>query len=119
MELDSLHYSFTSIDGYKKPFNFIMSPRDAGKTTIFLVTKAYRAFSLYKRPTIIFVRYQAEITDALIDSYEEIINKFIDEPIHLHYKMGSKKDGTVDIRVDGLKGGIIFRLIALNEPLKR
>jgi hypothetical protein len=41
MKLDNLHYSFTKIDGYNKPFNFIISEREAGKSTA-LWLKIYR-----------------------------------------------------------------------------
>ena len=42
MKLDNLHYNFTKIDGFNKPFNFVIGERGDGKSTdlrVFLEAK--------------------------------------------------------------------------------
>ena len=117
MEMDKVHYDFSRIDGYNKPFNFVISEREDGKTTAFHVTKAFKAFREQHRPTIVFRRMAVDITDAYIDSLENIINKFNDkETIHFSYKQQSKKDGVVDLKLDG---EVVYRIIALSLPMSR
>ena len=117
IEWDNLHYSFREIDGYNKPFNFVMSPREPGKTTAMWFTKIYKQWKKNKRPWYFFVRNVNEITEALIDDVANtIINKFSDDNIALEYKSGSFKDGIVDVNI---KGEIFFRIIALSCKLRR
>ena len=44
MKLDDLHYTTRKIDGYNKPFNFIISAREAGKSTYITLKKVYEQF---------------------------------------------------------------------------
>lgn len=123
MKLDDLHIDYSKIDGYNKPFNFIVSPREDGKTTNFLCKKSKKAFFTWKRPTILFRRYSADITDVYIQSLEDILNKFKDDNesnIKLLYNKGTKKEGVVDVRIKIDKEEfLIFRIIALNNPISR
>lgn len=114
MQPDNLHYSFNAIDGYQKDFNFVVSPREDGKTTAFLL-KAFRAF-LKGQPTIVFRRYGNDITDAYISGLFEVLEKFLDKRIPYSYKEGDKKEGIVDVKSGD---GVIFRIIALNQPISR
>lgn len=116
MELDNIHYSFNSIDGYNKPFNFIVSPREDGKTTSFLVRKSYPRFKKTQQPTIILRRYTTDITDAYIQSLEDVINKFSVDKIKLNFKHGLKKEGVVDVLINKV---VFFRIIAINNPISR
>ena len=65
VKLDNIHYSFRGIDGYNKPFNFIVSPRELGKTTMMWNIKIYRKWKVNKKPWIYLVRQVVEITDSL------------------------------------------------------
>lgn len=47
IERDKLHYNTTKIDGYNLPFNFIISEREAGKSTAIVLDKIYKAFIKY------------------------------------------------------------------------
>ena len=117
IEWDNLHYSFREIDGYNKPFNFVMGPREPGKTTAMWFIKIYKKWKKNKRPWYFFVRNVNEITEALIDDIANtIINKFSDDNITLEYKTGAFKDGIVDVSI---KGNIFFRIIALSCKLRR
>lgn len=97
------------------PFNFIISARDAGKTTALWNDKVYKAF-LDGKPSLVLRRNQVDITDVYISDIGEVINKFKDEPIHLSFKKGSLKDGVADIFVDGK---LFIRVIALSNPVSR
>ena len=116
-QLDNLHYDFRAIDGYNKPFNFIIGPRELGKTSMFWLKKIYLKWKENKRPWIYCVRKNVEICEALIDSLADtIINKFTDDNIKLEYKKGSFKDGITDVFI---KGELIFRIISLGIDLQR
>lgn len=115
--LDNLHYSFRAIDGYNKPFNFILSPRELGKTTIMWFTKVYKPWKKNHRPWIYLVRTSVEITEALINSISDtIINVFSDDNIVFQYNKGTFKDGITDIKINGL---IFVRIVSLSIPVRR
>ena len=80
--LDNLHYSFREIDGYNKPINIVISPREPGKTTFMWVKKIYAQWKIDKRPFIYIVRKSVEINEALISSIFDVnINKFTDDNV--------------------------------------
>lgn len=116
MELDNLHYSFRTIDGYNKPFNIIVSPREAGKTTIFWITKVYRPWLKTKKPWLYLVRNANEITESLISGIEDILNKFSDNEIKLEYSRSSLESGILDVKI---KGELLFRVLAMSIKLRR
>ena len=117
-ELDKLHYSFNSLDGYNKPVNFIVSPRGDGKTTAFLVNKAWPAFIRYGQATIVQRRFINDITEKYIDSLAAIINKFTGAGLRLSYKITQlKKDGVIDVYAASHENKRIFTLVAMNTRL--
>lgn len=117
LELDNLHYSFREIDGYNKPFNFVLSARELGKTSRFWYLKVYREWLKDKKPWIYMVRTSVEISDALLLSIADtILNKFTDDNVSLEYNKGTFKDGIVDVKI---KGEIFFRVVSLSIPLRR
>lgn len=116
-KLDNLHYSFRTIDGYNKPLNFILSPRELGKTTMFWLNKVYKPWKKNKKPWILLVRTCVEITEALIDSVQDtILNEFTNDNVKLEYNKGSFKDGIVDIKINGFN---FIRIISLSIPMRR
>ena len=118
-ELDNLHYDFRQIDGYNKPFNIIISPRELGKTTMAWVKKIYRPWQKNFKPWLYLTRNANEITDSLISDIEMNINKFNDE-VNLIYARGSLESGICDvfIEVNGEKK-LFFRMLALNIKLRK
>jgi len=99
-KLDTLHYDdFKYIDGYGKTVNFIISPRWDGKSTAFIMKKAYPAFKKRKAVTIVQRRKVVSITDEYIQSFAGIINKFTDDKVKFSYKQGDKKEGIVNVYV--------------------
>lgn len=115
-QLDNLHYDFSRIDGYDRDFNYVISPRECGKTTAFFVRKSDWAFQNSKAPTIIFRRYVTDITDAYISGIEDLLNKFKEKPVHFKFKEGQKKEGVIDLFNNGVRN---YRIIALNQPISR
>lgn len=117
IELDNLHYDFREIDGYNKPFNFILSARELGKTSMFWLKKIYLQWKKDNRPWIYLVRKSVEISSALIDSISDtIINKFTDDNVVFRYQKGNFKDGIVDVFINDK---IFFRIVSLNIDLRR
>ena len=118
MKSDNIHYSFNSLDGYNKPINFVISPRGDGKTTAFLVGKAWKAFSDHGASTIVQRRFITDINEKYIDSLAGVINKFTDANLKLSYKMSQlKKDGVIDVYASSHGGKRIFTIIAMNTRL--
>ncbi len=118
-ELDNLHYDFRQIDGYNKPFNIIISPRELGKTTMAWVKKIYRPWMKNHKPWLYLVRNANEITDSLIEDIEMNINKFNDE-ISLIYARGSLESGICDIHIQVNGEKLLFtRILALNIKLRK
>ena len=87
VERDNLHYSFRAIDGYNKPINIVISPREPGKTTSMWMDKIYLPWKKNHKPWIFLLRQAVETksssdldNDYLIsireaaDSYEEYKN---------------------------------------------
>ena len=117
IQFDNIHYSFRDIDGYNKPFNFVLSPRELGKTTTMWLKKIYEPWKKDKRPWIYLVRKSVEITESLITSIADtILNKFTDDGVHLEYKLGTFKDGIVDVKING---EMFFRIVSLNVDMRR
>lgn len=117
IELDDLHYSFRDIDGYNKPFNFVMGAREVGKSAMFWITKMYRKWKNDKKPWIVLTRTAVEINEAFITSiFDSIINKFTDDSVIPLFNKGAFKDGIVDVRI---KDKLFFRIVSLSIPLRR
>ena len=117
VEFDNIHYSYRAIDGYNKPFNFVLSPRELGKTATMWYEKIYLGWKKDKKPWIYLVRKAVEITDALINSIADtIINKFTDDNVTFSFKSGSFKDGIVDVKIGD---ELFFRVVSLNIDMRR
>lgn len=118
-EMDNLHYNFREIDGYNKPFNIIISPREAGKTTSAWVSKVYRPWCKTHKPWLYLVRNANEITESLITGIETPINKFND-PVDLIYARQDLESGICDIYIneDGVKK-LFIRILALSIKLRK
>lgn len=108
---DNIHYTTRRIDGYNLPFNFIISEREAGKSTAIWLDKCYKAFKENGQTTLVVRRKVVHITKSYIDDIAKIINKFTDDNVHFTYASSSIDDGIVDIYV-GDK--IFIRVVALS-----
>lgn len=118
MKTDNIHYTFNSIDGYNKPINFVVSPRGDGKTTAFLIGKAWPAFINEGKATIVQRRYISDINEKYIESLAGVINKFTNANLELSYKMTQlKKDGVIDVFAESHGKRRIFTIVAMNTRL--
>lgn len=82
------------------PFNFIISEREAGKSTAIWLDKAYKAFITNGETTLVIRRKVVHITKSYIDDIQEIINKFTDDNVKFQYPISSLKEGIVDILIN-------------------
>lgn len=111
---DNIHYNTRRIDGYNLPFNFIISEREAGKSTAIWLDKAYKSFKEHGQTTLVIRRKVVHITKAYIDDIEQIINKFTDDHVVFEYPLSSIKDGIVDIKI---KDKRFMRICALSVDI--
>ena len=120
MQYDNLHWDFREIDGYDKDFNFILSEREAGKSTA-LWRKARILHE--KGANFILTRQQkVSITDIYLDDCSKVINKFIDDPDKRYrflFSKGSLEKGIVDVyaQIGKQKPKFMFRCLALSNQL--
>lgn len=115
--LDNLHYDFREVDGYGKPFVFVMSPREPGKTVAMWFKKIYVPWKRDKKPWIVLTRTAVEISEAFLYSIQDsIINKFSDDNVKFKFTKGSFKEGIVDVFING---EVFFRVVSLSLPLRR
>lgn len=111
---DNLHFTTREIDGYNLPFNFIISEREAGKSTAIWLDKAYKLWKLEKATTLVIRRKIVHITKSYIDDIQEIINKFTDDKVVFQYSQSSFKDGIVDIKINGER---FIRIVGLSADI--
>ena len=115
-----MHWDFREIDGYDRDFNFILSEREAGKTTA-LWRKCKAIFE--KGATFILTRQQkVSITEIYLDDCARVINKFIDDPEKRYrflYSKGALKSGIVDVyaQIGKKDPRLMFRCLALSNDL--
>lgn len=119
IQLDDIHYNSRKIDGYNVPFNFIVSEREAGKTTWIVMKKLYQSFK--EGHTSLIIRRQiTDITDVYIEDFAKLINKFSDDQVKFTYKKSSLKDGLVDVYIGEKEAARLFvRIVALSNPINR
>ena len=96
---DNIHFNLRTIDGYNLPFNFIISEREAGKSTAVWL-KCYEAFKRDNRTTLVIRRKITHITKSYIDDIAQIINKFTDDSVKFEYAVTSLKEGITDININ-------------------
>lgn len=113
---DKFHFTWRRVDGYNKPFNFAMSPREPGKTDSTWWEKIYCSWYTKKTPWMYLVRQSIEINDAMIQDIEDTLNKWSIDKIELHYNKGTFKDGIVDVKIND---ELFFRIVSLSIPLRR
>lgn len=116
MNLDNIHFNPRNLDGFPHPFKFAMGARELGKTTVIWVSKIYNGWIKDGRPWIYLTRQVADISEALLTTIEDTINKFIETPVRFRYTKTELKSGIVDIYIGDKK---FFRIVALSISLRR
>ena len=111
---DNIHFNTRKIDGYNLPFNFIISEREAGKSTAIWLDKCYKAFKENGQTSLVIRRKITHITKAYIDDIAQIINKFTDDNIVFEYAQSSLKDGICDISINDKR---FMRICALSTDI--
>lgn len=110
IERDNIHFNTRKIDGYNLPFNFIISEREAGKSTAIWL-KAYKEFVENGSTILVIRRKVVHITKAYIDDIAQIINKFTDDKVQFQYSQATLKEGIVDIYINDKR---FMRICALS-----
>lgn len=122
-KLDNLHYSFREIDGYNKPINIVISPREPGKTSMFWLNKIYIPFLRDRNPWIYLVRQGVEISEPMLTSIlDTILNKFTDDDNKFIYTKNEMRTGIMDIYLINkhiATKTLFFRIVSLNIMMKR
>lgn len=125
---DNLHFRWSKALTYNKTWNFVIGERESGKSVDSWLT-IWRAFHYDNRPSIVLRRRIADITSVYIDDIQNVLNKFLDEPIQLVYKKGDIKQGIIDVKIG--KGNVEYswkqieklplfvRIIGLSNPMSR
>lgn len=113
---DKIHFDFREVDSFNRVFNFIISEREPGKTTTAILDKVYLPFKKDGKTAIWLVRRSVELTPALFESWQMILQKFIDETIVFKYSKAELKTGCVDLFINEKR---IIRVIALSLPMDR
>lgn len=84
-ELDNIHCDFSAIDGLEKEFNAILSIRHDGKTTSFLMKKAWPAWRKGKATALLF-RQVNDVNEYSIRYYLNLMKEFIDRPLNVEMR---------------------------------
>lgn len=116
MKLDSIHIDYSIIDGYNKDNNLIIAPRHDGKTTCFMVQKAYKAWLADGTVTCVVFRNTADMTAFALQSYLAPINKFKEKEFELRFSNSERQDGVCPCYI----GDKLFLLgVSLSIPERR
>ena len=120
MEYDNLHLDLSEVDGYDKDFNYIISEREAGKTTG--MWKKAKAIFNRNNSFLLTRREKVSISEAYINDSSHVINKFINDPekkVKFYFKRGELEKGIVDVACSFGKHPprFMFRCVALSNKM--
>lgn len=121
-EYDNLHWDFREIDGYNCAWNFVISEREAGKSTA-LWRK--NKINFENGCTFLLTRQQkVSLTDIYLHDCSLAINKFInkeEERYDFLFSQSALRSGIVDVyakkRKEGAKPRIMFRAVCLSNSM--
>ena len=85
--LDDIHCDFSAIDGLERPLNCVIAGRHDGKTTTFLMKKAWPNFRKGKMTMLLF-RQVNTVNEYTIRYYESLMQPFLDFPLSLKLAKG-------------------------------
>ena len=112
-KLDNIHFNLSKILGYNLPFNFVISEREAGKSTATWLW-VYANFESKGTTVVVVRRKVVHITKSYIDDISRVINKFRENKITFEYSLSTLKDGIVDVYVGGK---LFMRVIGLSADI--
>lgn len=96
LERDNIHFNISEVDGYNKPINFIISPREPGKTTTMTLDRLYAPFKNNRLPAVVLVNQAADALPEYLESFEKTVNDF--KGYEIHTKISTMKDSVATIR---------------------
>ena len=126
--LDNMHYDVKPLMSLNEPFNFIISPRELGKSTSFWLM-LFNRFKEKDEKTIVFKRNIVDITDSYVDDIANLLNKFLRkcDRIKFVFAKGKIKEGVMNVYVFPEEQkkcvckteNLFLRVIALSVPMIR
>lgn len=117
---DGLHYSYRTLDGYGKVFNFVIGPKEIGKTDMFHFQKVY--YHLKKGKATIFVcRNVVDISEDMVRTPAKIIDQWFgtDYDTNILFKIGGKGASSVVSVYYKKEKKPIYYFLPLSVPLSR
>lgn len=118
---DNIHWNCSKLLSYNKPFNWVISPREPGKSTD-CWRYAMKLYETKKYHTVYLERNVADMTESKLLDVERNINKFRedDKQIKLVFKISNLENGICDVYVNEMdEDHFFFRYIALSLKLRR
>lgn len=117
---DDIHYKIDKLLSKNKTFNYVISAREAGKSTD-IWHYCFNRLAKRGKTTLVIRRQIADITVAYIDDIEELLNKFTSDPVQLFYTFS--RDGIITVNIgkqgDKKNSVLFFRVISLAVPMRR
>lgn len=120
-ERDNIHLSLRPLFGYNKPFNFVISPREPGKSTCLWCDLFYTPFINKGLCLLMLVDTANSVDEAMITSIEDKIHEFCDESFKFTYKRSDVgKESIFDLYAErNGKQTRAIRFISFNCPMQR
>lgn len=117
IKVDNLHFDTRLVDSYNLPFNFVISAREAGKSTA-VWRKVYKKWKHTHKPSFVLRRQINDISETYINDISTVINKFLpdDKQIKFEFKKGTIKEGICNVYINGI---LFIRVLALSNPMSR
>ena len=118
---DGLHYSYRNIDGYNKDFNFIIGPKEIGKTDMFHFQKVYFHWKNKHQSTIFICRNVVDISEDMVKTPAKIIDQWFGTNLedNIKFRIGARgSSSVVSVYYKKVKRPIYY-FLPLSVPLSR
>lgn len=98
-----IYYNFDKIDSYGKNENYIISPREDGKSTAVFFFKVLKGFIENGLPCLYLRRNKTDLSSLYLDSFSMYIDKFLEDAsdYNITYHITERINGVVPIYLNG------------------
>lgn len=98
-----IYYTFDKIDSYGKNENYIISPREDGKSTAVFFYKVLNDFHKNGLPSLYLRRNKTDLSSLYFDSFSMYIDKFLEDAsdYNITYHITERINGVVPIYLNG------------------
>lgn len=114
-KLDKIHIDLDPVFSYNLPFMFVISEREAGKSTKAWL-KIWRDFYFKGKSTLVIRRHVIDVTETYIEDSLEILDKFCPnfDREKINYKRADLKIGILNVYYGD---ELFFRVVGLSKQL--